>query len=106
MTNGNGLITIGELAKRTKLSRATVDRYERLRLVHPTSEDTSLKIRYFDETTVKKIELIKKFQKKPFRLLLEDIKKIFDDIPIDVLIKLSHKSDKTILNFMSDNKFL
>jgi DNA-binding transcriptional MerR regulator len=107
MSNRDGLFTIGDIAKRTQLSRATVDRYERLRLIEPASEDTSsLKARYFDESTVKRIDLIKKLQKKPFRLLLEDVKNLFDNISIEVLVDLSLKSDKEMFNYLSDNKFL
>jgi DNA-binding transcriptional MerR regulator len=102
----NGLITISELAKSTSISRATIDRYERLQILKPVCEDSASNTRYFDNTSVNTLKLIKVLQKRPFRLLLEDIKKILDQFPLDELLEIYQKSDKTLLSYLSEKNFL
>ncbi len=75
---------IGDVLKQIKAKRATFDRYVRLGLI-PFTESQENGYREFTQEAIDRGYLIRILTKRPFRLGLSDIKKIFDRIPISTL---------------------
>jgi DNA-binding transcriptional MerR regulator len=74
----NGLIKIGELARRAGVNRGTVQHYLREGLL-PKPAKTHRNMAYYDGDLVDRIRLIKQLQEKR-RLPLAQIKELIDDV--------------------------
>ena len=75
MTAPNGMMKIGDLAKRAEVSQRTIHYYETLGLVEPTRR-VGRGYRYYDEHALKRLEKIKQLQK--VGLSLEEIRQVID----------------------------
>jgi DNA-binding transcriptional MerR regulator len=93
---------IGDVLKQTKYKRATFDHYVRLGLI-PFTEERENGYRDFSPEAVERGHLIRKLTKRPFRLGLKDIKKIFDNIPVNTL---TTKNARTLHRYLLDKDLL
>jgi DNA-binding transcriptional MerR regulator len=96
---------IGEILKATKCKRPTFDRYARLGLM-PYSENQENGYREFDDEAVSRVQLIRVLMNRPFRLDLNDIKKIFEKVPIATLTKRMDASKRSLQQFLLDKDLL
>ena len=95
---------LGELSKKTKCNSKTLDRYVRFGLVtHSIGENG---YRDFGAEAVTQVELIQVLRKKPFRKNIEDIKVVFDRIPLSTLERLGKGSLKQLQRFLLDKDLL
>jgi len=70
-------LTVGKIAKIKNLTKRTIRYYEELNLIKP-SEISSCGYRYYNENTLKRLELIEELKKLDYTL--NDIKEIIDKI--------------------------
>jgi len=96
---------IGELAKKTKTKRPTLDRYVRLGLI-PHEVNPENEYREFNGEAIKRVGLIRVLRKRPFRRRLEEIKEIFEKIPILKLEEKIKQSNEEALRLLSMNDLL
>ncbi|MED2976520.1 MerR family transcriptional regulator [Bacillus swezeyi] len=71
--DGAGKLKIGELAEGTKVTKRTIDYYTKLGLLN--AECSSSNYRFYDHSSIKRIECIENRQKA--ELTLDEIKNIF-----------------------------
>jgi DNA-binding transcriptional MerR regulator len=95
----------GELLKRTACKRSTLDRYVRLDLI-PYAQNLENNYRKFPEEAINRVELIRLLTKRPFRLDLEEIRNIFQKVPIVELVAKKEVSIQHLLQFLNENNLL
>jgi DNA-binding transcriptional MerR regulator len=96
---------IGELVKRTKSKRATIDRYVQLGLI-PFKENPENGYREFDEEAVDQVKLIKILQGRPFKRDLKEIEHIFRHVATAELMAKKNVSNKELLHYLNERDLL
>lgn len=90
---------IGDLARETGSGRATLDRYAQFGLV-PFVEDVRNGYREFSEEAVLRVQLIQDLKRRPFRYGLDEIRRIFDKVPLAELDRRRVASKKDLLLYL------
>ncbi len=94
-----------QLLKETKCTRPTLDRYVRLGLI-PFVENPSNGFRKFPKEAIDRVELIRTLTKRPFKRDLEEIRNIFQRVPIPQLVAEKEISISHLLQFLNENNLL
>ena len=87
----------GELSKLTGINKSTLNRYlEDSEMLPPIRTDANNNYRYYDESTVDRLNLFKALGKKPFRLKKKEIKEIFQRDDFNEIMDQFKKSKKAL----------
>ena len=77
LNGGNAIYMIGDLARMTGLSIDTINYYLRIGLIMEVSRSPRNSYRYFDDSTVEKLNTIMSLRLK--KLPIREIKRMFQD---------------------------
>lgn len=99
-------ITIHELAQKVNISKSTLNRYIDIGLIEPARINSENNYRYFDNEVVRRLELLKILKRKPFRLKLQEIKDVLNQVDLSVLESHLRRSEKDLLDFLISSKYV
>ena len=99
-------ITIHELAQKVNFSKSTLNRYIDIGLIEPARINSENNYRYFDNEVVRRLELLKILKRKPFRLKLQEIKDVLNQVDLSVLESHLRRSEKDLLDFLISSKYV
>lgn len=102
----SAIFTIKELADKANVNKSTLNRYVELGVIKPVSIDAENNYRYFDEVAIHNLNLVKTLKVKPFRLKIREIKHVLEDVDASVLDSLLSSSNRDLLNFLIEKKFI
>jgi DNA-binding transcriptional MerR regulator len=95
---------LGELRKKTKCTRQSLDRYAQLGLIPFTENDHGYRI--FNKEAIDRVDLIRALTKRPFKRDLKEIKEIFEKVSIAQLVERKKDSNKKLLHFLNEHDLL
>jgi DNA-binding transcriptional MerR regulator len=103
----NKLYQPNELAKTCGINKNTLNHYlSDTELFPPIKIDENNSYRYYDDSAVLKLHLLRGLRKKPFRLTIAEIKPVLKKEQVRTLYKLWEKAGNSLYDFLKEKNYL